>query len=76
MGKKWQKLKIKTYNYKKREDTDKTLLMEMEQYICQIEGLLKYNNRLFGKIGHLMTKKFSEIDYLEDIKLLKALLNN
>ena len=47
-------------------------------YLSKSEGLLKYNNRLFGKIGHsVMTKRNSlEIDYLEDIKLLKALLNN
>ena len=81
----WEKsgknLKSKTYNYKKRgrtQDKKPSLMENGAIYLSKLEGLLKYNNRLFGKIGHsVMTKRNSlEIDYLEDIKLLKALLNN
>ena len=68
-----------TYNFKKRGRTQEKNPSLMENgaiYLSKLDGFLKYNNRLFGKIGYsVMTKKNSlEIDYVEDIKLFKALL--
>lgn len=68
-----------TYNFKKRGRTQEKKPSLMENgaiYLSKLDGFLKYNNRLFGKIGYsVMTKRNSlEIDYAEDIKLFKALL--
>ena len=74
-----KKLRSQTYNFKKRgrtQDKKPSLMENGAIYISKINGFLKYKNRLFGNIGYsIMTKRNSlEIDYAEDLKLLKAFL--
>tara|TARA_Y100000590_G_scaffold382603_1_gene452677 strand:+ start:9523 stop:10191 length:669 start_codon:yes stop_codon:yes gene_type:complete len=78
-GRYGKNLRSKTYNYRKRgrtQDKKPSLMENGAIYLSKLEGFLKYNNRLFGKIGYsVMTKRNSlEIDYAEDIKQFKAFL--
>ena len=67
-----------SYNYKKRKNSqkmDKLIFENGAIYIFQTKGFLKYNNRLFGKIGVYYMKKINSIDVdeMEDVKLVKQI---
>ena len=54
---------------------DKLIFENGAIYIFQTKGFLKYNNRLFGKIGVYYMKKINSIDVdeMEDVKLVKQI---
>ena len=72
------KLSSFSYNYKKRKNSqkmDKLIFENGAIYIFQTKGFLKYNNRLFGKIGVYYMEKINsiDIDEIEDVKLVKQI---
>jgi len=74
------KLSSFSYNYKKRKNSQKMNELIFENgaiYIFQTKGFLKYQNRLFGKIGVYYMKKMHsiDIDEMEDVKLVEKILN-
>ena len=79
----WRKSGLKlnsiNYSYKNFNDKSKQKLFLIENgaiYIFKYKDFLKFNNRLFGKIGYsLMSKKNSlEIDYPEEVEIFKSFL--
>jgi CMP-N-acetylneuraminic acid synthetase len=72
------KLSSFSYDYTKRKNSqkmDKLIFENGAIYIFQTKGFLKYNNRLFGKIGVYYMKKINSIDVdeMEDVKLVKQI---
>jgi|TARA_Y100000294_G_scaffold29021_1_gene24448 CMP-N-acetylneuraminic acid synthetase len=72
------KISSLTYNYKQRKNSqkmDKLIFENGAIYIFQTKGFLKYNNRLFEKIGvYLMKKIYSvDIDETDDVKLVEQI---
>jgi len=67
------------YDYKsrdRRQDIEPKFLESGSFYIFKPEGIKKYNNRLFGKIGYyLMSKRtMFQIDEVEDIEICNAIM--
>ena len=67
------------YNFKKRPRTQKFKSYFIENgsfYIFYKKNFLKFNNRLYGKIGYYIMPKVSqfEIDDKEDLKIVKKLI--
>ena len=74
------KLKSISYNFKKRNRTQKMNELIFENgaiFIFSVKGFLLSKNRLFGKIGtyNMSKNKSIDIDNLEDIKLIEKILN-
>ena len=66
------------YNFKKRIRTQKMDELIFENgaiYIFSTKGFIKFNNRLFGKIGVYFMKKTEsiDIDHKEDVEFLKRM---
>ena len=66
------------FNRKRRQDIKKKYLENGSFYIFDKKKFLKSKNRLFGKIGTFTQSKTKsiQIDSLEDIFIVNALLNN
>ena len=82
---KYKKLKFKSINYsyknrmlsgymKKKKKENISYIENGAIYIFKSKGFIKFNNRLFGKIGCSLMSKINslEIDFKEDLKTFKA----
>lgn len=72
---------LPNYNINKRprrQDLKKTILENGSFYIFKQKLFLKHKNRLFGKIGFYLMKKYRgfQIDTLEDAKFINAIFKN
>jgi CMP-N,N'-diacetyllegionaminic acid synthase len=74
----WKKNKknLESLNYdyknrKRRQDSEKQYVENGSIYSFKVDGFLKNNNRLFGKIGNSLMEnwKMFEIDTIEDLEL-------
>jgi len=62
----------------RRQELKKTILENGSFYIFDAKLFLKFKNRLFGKIGFYLMKKYKtfQIDTLEDVYLINAIFNS